>query len=167
MPPLADMGLEHFASTQKETYCPLKAWALDVDHKQRLHAQTDLQPCWQKLYFCNHFMHRTTFGFSGWAALLTQARTVLYWQKELSNTQDWALQYRWLKELSPFPFIIKALLRVASSSSCWCQYSSASEKDYCFSKWLTNSLQIFSHLKKGDVLVTSVGQWFWTWDIQS
>lgn len=52
------------------------------------------------------------------------------------------------KKLIPFWFIIKALLGIASSSSCWCQHSSTSEKVYYFGKWLTTSLQIFSHLLK-------------------
>lgn len=79
-------GLECFASLQKETYCPLKTWALGKDRKWRLRAQTDTQPCWQKLHFCNHFMHRTAFGCSDWAAPLWWAWTAgCYQQTELSK----------------------------------------------------------------------------------
>lgn len=67
------------------------------------------------------------------------------------NTQGWALRNRWLYKLSPFSFIIKALLSSA------CQYSTTSERITV----LVNDKQIAynfqSPFEKGDVLVTRIG----------
>lgn len=80
IPALTEKGLSVLLVYKKKHTVPLKPEHLERI-VQRLHAQTDTQPCWQKLHFCNHFMHRTAFGFSGWAAPLWWAWTAGWYQQ--------------------------------------------------------------------------------------